>query len=161
VTSDAGWRGGMRLRDARSDRDVAALLEAEAFTEIHYLVGDARRTSEDRSPDEDLDRIRFLADLAHTMPGIARPDRRRPSRRGMRGSRGLPAAGGLRGSSGEQAMAQRPMSLISVLPGSPTGGSLSMLRQPATRPDCPGRRPRSVVARCPRDRRQARPGMTR
>src|SRR5258708_34207723 len=77
----------MRRRDARLDRDVAALLAARAFTEIRYLAGDVRRTSEDRSADEDLDRIRFLPDLCHNMPGIARPRRRwRPSRRGTSGS---------------------------------------------------------------------------
>jgi hypothetical protein len=31
-----------------------------------------RRSSENHSPGEDLDRIRFLADLCHNLPGIAR-----------------------------------------------------------------------------------------
>jgi hypothetical protein len=84
-------------RDARLDRDIAALLAARAFTEIRYLAGDARRSSEDTSADEDLDRIRFLADLCHNLPGIARPRPWRPSRRGTSGS------------SREQAMAKRPM----------------------------------------------------
>jgi hypothetical protein len=88
----------MRRRDARLDLDVAALLAARAFTEIRYLAGDVRRSSEDSSPDEDLDRIRFLADLGHNMPGIAWPRRWRPSRRGTRGS------------SLQQAMVKRPMS---------------------------------------------------
>jgi hypothetical protein len=87
----------MSRRDARLDRDIAALLAARAFTEIRYLAGDARRTSEDTSAEEDLDRIRFLADLCHNMPGIARPRPWRPSRRGTSGS------------SLQQAMAKRPM----------------------------------------------------
>jgi hypothetical protein len=90
----------MRRREARLDRSVAALLAAEAFTEIRYLAGDVRRMSEDSSPDEDLDRIRFLADLCHNMPGIAQPRRRQPSRRGASPT------------SFEQAMAKRPMGWI-------------------------------------------------
>lgn len=74
----------MSRRDARLDRDIAALLAARAFTEIRYLAGDVRRSSEDRSPEEDLDRIRFLADLCHNMPGIARPRPWRPSRQERR-----------------------------------------------------------------------------
>ncbi|NJC13078.1 hypothetical protein F4558_002904 [Micromonospora profundi] len=88
----------MKRRDVRLDRDVAALLAARAFTEIRYLAGDARRRSADSSLDEDLERIRFLADLCHNMPGIARPRSWRPSRRGTSGS------------SLQQAMATRPMS---------------------------------------------------
>ncbi|GAA2078433.1 hypothetical protein [Actinomadura alba] len=88
----------MRRRDARLDRDVAALLAARAFAEIRYLAGDVRRMSEDSSPDQDLDRIRFLADLCHNMPGIARPRPWRPSRKGASGS------------SLQKAMAKRPMS---------------------------------------------------
>jgi hypothetical protein len=87
----------VRRRDVRLDRDIAALLAARAFTEIRYLAGDVRRRSEDSSPDEDLERIRFLADLCHNMPGIARPRPWRPSRRGTSGS------------SLQQAMAKRPM----------------------------------------------------
>lgn len=88
----------MSRRDARLDRDIAALLAARAFTEIRYLAADLQRRSQDSSPDEDLDRIRFLADLCHNMPGIARPQPWKPSRRGTSGS------------SREQAMAKRPMS---------------------------------------------------
>jgi hypothetical protein len=88
----------MRRREARLDRDIAALLAARAFTEIRYLAGEVRRGSGDSSPDQDLDRIWFLADLCHNMPGIARPRRWRPSRRETPGS------------SLEQAMAKRPMS---------------------------------------------------
>ncbi|GAA0969676.1 hypothetical protein [Actinocorallia libanotica] len=88
----------MSRRQARLDRDVAALLAAHAFTEIRYLAGDVRRRSTDSSPDEDLERIRFLADLCHNLPGIARPRPWRPSRRGTAGS------------SLEQAIAERPLS---------------------------------------------------
>jgi hypothetical protein len=90
----------MRRSNARLDRDVAALLAARAFTEIRYLAGEVRRRSQDSARDEDLDRIRFLADLCHDMPGIARPRPWRPSRRGTSGS------------SLQQAMAKRPMSWI-------------------------------------------------
>lgn len=57
----------MSRRDARRDRDVAALLSARAFVEIRYLAGQARRNPEDHSPEEVLDRIRFLANLCHKM----------------------------------------------------------------------------------------------
>lgn len=63
----------MRRRDARLDRDIAALLAARAFMEIRYLAEDVRRRSEDNCADEDLERIRFLADVCHNLPGIARP----------------------------------------------------------------------------------------
>lgn len=88
----------MSRRDARRDRDVAALLSAVAFTEIRFLAGHVRRRPEDHSAAEDLDRIRFLADLCHNLPAATRPRRRRPSRKGA------PA------SSFHQAMAERPMS---------------------------------------------------
>lgn len=88
----------MRRRDARLDRDIAALLAARAFMEIRYLAEDVRRRSEDNCADEDLERIRFLADVCHNLPGIARPRPWRPSRRGTSGS------------SLQQAMAKRPMS---------------------------------------------------
>jgi hypothetical protein len=87
----------MSRRESRLDRDVAALLAARAFTEIRFLAGDVRRGSEGSSVEEDLERIRFLADLCHNLPGIARPRRRRPSRTGVSGS------------SLQQAMAKRPM----------------------------------------------------
>ncbi len=88
----------MRRRDARLDRDVAALLAAKAFIEIRHLAGQTRRRSENGHPDRDLERIRFLADLCHNLPGVARPRPWRPSRRGTPGS-GF-----------QQAMARRPMS---------------------------------------------------
>ncbi len=88
----------MSRRDARRDRDVAALLSAMAFTEIRFLAGHVRRSPEEHSANEDLDRIRFLANLAHNLPAATRPRRWRPSREGA------PA------SSFHQAMAKRPMS---------------------------------------------------
>jgi hypothetical protein len=87
----------VRRRDVRLDRDIAALLAARAFMEIRYLAGDVRRRSQDNCADEDLERIRFLADVCHNLPGIARPRQWRPSRTGT--SR----------SSLQQAMARRPM----------------------------------------------------
>ena len=72
-------------------------MAARAFLEIRYLAGDARRASDDWSPEDDLERIRFLANVCHNMPGIARPRPWRPSRRGAPGS------------SVQQAMAKRPM----------------------------------------------------
>ncbi|MDL4821060.1 hypothetical protein [Actinomadura opuntiae] len=87
----------MKHHETALDRDVAALLAARAFTEIRYLADDVQRRSPDSSIEEDLERIRFLADLCHNLPGIARPRRWRPSRKGA------PA------SSIEQAMTRRPM----------------------------------------------------
>jgi hypothetical protein len=84
------WR-----RETSLDRDVAVLLAAEAFIEIRHL---AWRRLQDGPPDEDLERIRFVADLCHNLPGIARPRPRRPSRDGTSGT------------SSERAMARRPMS---------------------------------------------------
>lgn len=85
-------------RDTRRDRDVAALLAARAFIEIRYLAGHMRRAPQDQSAQEDLDRIRFLADQCHNLPAATRPRRWRPSRNAA------PA------SSFHQAMARRPMS---------------------------------------------------
>jgi hypothetical protein len=88
----------MSRRDARRDRDLAALLSARAFTEIRYLAGQVRRNPEDHSAEEVLDRIRFLANLCHNLPGASRPRRRRPSRKGAPPS------------NREQALTDRPMS---------------------------------------------------
>ncbi|MHA6758958.1 hypothetical protein [Streptacidiphilus sp. PAMC 29251] len=77
---------------------MAALLATMAFIEIRHLAGGARRVAQDNSHDEALDRIRFLADLSHNLPGVARPLPRRPSRQGK------PLG------SFDQAMADRPMS---------------------------------------------------
>ncbi|MHC0432556.1 hypothetical protein ACX6XY_20605 [Streptomyces sp. O3] len=72
----------MRSQEAELDRDVAALLAARAFTEIRHPAGGAQHVAHDNSPDEALDRIRFLANLSHNLPGVARPRPRKPSRRG-------------------------------------------------------------------------------
>lgn len=86
----------MNHRGARRDRDIAALLSARAFTEIRFLATSSRPG--DHSIDEDLERIRFLANLCHNLPTATRPPRWRPSREGA------PA------SSFHQATAKRPMS---------------------------------------------------
>ncbi|MCP2329465.1 hypothetical protein HDA40_007972 [Hamadaea flava] len=88
----------MRRRDVERDRHVAALLAARAFTEIRYLAFSARQAHEDQPTDDVLERIRFLADLCHNLPGITRPRRWWLSRRGAPLSRR------------EQAMNDRPMS---------------------------------------------------
>lgn len=43
--------------------------------EIRYLAGNVRRRPEGWSPEDDLERIRLIADLCHNMPGIARAAR--------------------------------------------------------------------------------------
>lgn len=87
----------MRRREARLDRDMAALLAARAFVEIRRLAADALGSHND-SHDEVLDRIRFLADLCHNMPGVARSPFWQPSRWGVSGD------------SDDRAMAERPLS---------------------------------------------------
>ncbi|GLW99961.1 hypothetical protein [Microtetraspora sp. NBRC 16547] len=72
----------MKSQKAELDRDIAALLAAMAFTEIRHLAGGAQRVAQSNSPEEALDRIRFLANLSHNLPGVARPRPRKPSRRG-------------------------------------------------------------------------------
>ncbi|MFF9501233.1 hypothetical protein [Streptomyces sp. NPDC014656] len=89
----------MRRRESELDRAVAALLAARAFIEIRHLAGSARLGSGDR-PEETLERIRFLADLAHNLPGVTGPRRSTPSRPGAsRGSR-------------KRATAARPMTWV-------------------------------------------------
>ncbi|MET9613763.1 hypothetical protein [Kitasatospora indigofera] len=88
----------MRRREAEQDRDVAALLAARALVEIRRLAGSPRRA--DESPEEVLGRVRALADLGHNLPGIARPPRGGPARRG------LPLDGF------DRAMDERPMSWV-------------------------------------------------
>ncbi|MEU4066525.1 hypothetical protein AB0F25_29785 [Streptomyces wedmorensis] len=90
----------MRSQEAELDRDIAALLAAMAFTEIRHLAGRPQRGKQDTSHDEVLDRIRFLANLSHNLPGVARPRARRPSRHGK------PIG------SFDQAMNERPMSWV-------------------------------------------------
>ena len=77
-----------RRAAAEADRDVAALLAGLAFIEIRTLA----------TAGEDVAHIRFLADLCHNLPGVARPARWRPSRAGARPTRR------------ERAMTDRPMS---------------------------------------------------
>lgn len=86
----------MRRRESELDRDIAALLAARAFIEIRHLARNPRLESGD-NPEETLERIRFLANLAHNLPGVARPRPSTPSRLG--------ASPG----SWEQATAARPM----------------------------------------------------
>lgn len=90
----------MRSQEAELDRDIAALLAAMAFTEVRHLAGSPQRGEQDTSHDEVLDRIRFLANLSHNLPGVARPRARRPSRQGK------PMG------SFDQAMTARPMSWV-------------------------------------------------
>lgn len=69
---------GLRTID---DAAVAAIVSRRALVEIRFLAGN--RPSWDRASKQNLDRIRFLADMCHNMPGIARPQRIR-WRRGRR-----------------------------------------------------------------------------
>ena len=77
------------------DRRLAALLSAQAFIEIRMLAGSGPATR-DVSPTARLERIRFLANLCHNMPGIANPPKMQPVRKGLV-------------SSTDRAMAERPM----------------------------------------------------
>ncbi|MFI0960607.1 hypothetical protein ACH4S8_04165 [Streptomyces sp. NPDC021080] len=86
----------MRRRESELDRDIAALLAARAFIEIRHLAGSTRHESA-ANPEETLERIRFLANLGHNLPGVTRPGPTTPSRPGT--SPG----------SWEQATAARPM----------------------------------------------------
>ncbi|MGW7613814.1 hypothetical protein ACWGKW_42635 [Streptomyces sp. NPDC054766] len=86
----------MRRRESEFDRDIAALLAARAFIEIRHLAGSTRHESA-ASPEETLERIRFLANLGHNLPGVARPRPATPSRAGTGPG------------SWEQATAARPM----------------------------------------------------
>ena len=90
--------GGVRTNrgDSELDRYVAAHLSAMAFIEIRAVAGRHRRKP-GGSPEEDLERIRFLANLCHNLPGVSRRSERSPSRVGA------PL------SSFEQAMDVRPM----------------------------------------------------
>ncbi len=71
----------MRSQEAEIDRDVAALLTARAFTEIRHLAGGAQHAAQDNSPDEALERIRFLANLEPQSSGrrTANPQEAVPS----------------------------------------------------------------------------------
>jgi hypothetical protein len=60
----------VRARDVREidDRDAAAILSRRALVEIRFLSG--TRPGWDRTSKENLDRIRFLADMVHNLPGL-------------------------------------------------------------------------------------------
>ncbi|GGM67718.1 hypothetical protein GCM10011608_61170 [Micromonospora sonchi] len=94
-----GWAGRFRPHaDDVDDRTVAGLLAYHALIEIRSSAGKSRRQPETASTDEVLERIRFLADLAHNLPLVARPQGRwRPSRPGLISRR-------------DRAMQTRPMS---------------------------------------------------
>src|SRR5688500_2995913 len=87
-------RMGRRKADEIDDRQAAAFLAARAFIEIRHL---ARRHSQEPLPAEDVQRIWFLADLCHNLPGDTGPRARRPTRRNAPTS------------SRERARAERPM----------------------------------------------------
>jgi len=74
---------------------LAALLSAQAFIEIRMLAGSNPVTRE-VSPTARLERIRFLANLCHNLPGVANPPKMQPVRKGLVSSR-------------DRAMAERPM----------------------------------------------------
>ncbi|MFD4908325.1 hypothetical protein [Kitasatospora purpeofusca] len=78
---------------------MAAHLAIQAFIEIRSLAGRARRSPEEVSSAETLDRIRLLADLGHNLPVGDAPRARRP-------------APGKPDSRWERAMRERPMSWL-------------------------------------------------
>jgi len=63
---------GLALRSI-NDAQAAAILANRALAEIRFLAGN--RPSWNRTSEGNLDRIRFIADLCHNMPGAARPRR--------------------------------------------------------------------------------------
>ncbi|MBB6347234.1 hypothetical protein FHU36_003779 [Nonomuraea muscovyensis] len=81
-----------------SDQEAASVLLSAALIEIRYLSRRARRENEGASPADDLQRIWFLSDLCHNLPGVTRPPVWQPSRKNA------PL------SSRERAMQERPMS---------------------------------------------------
>ncbi|MFC8722250.1 hypothetical protein [Kitasatospora sp. NPDC057198] len=93
------FTGTGRRRASRLDRDVAALLAARALVEIRHLARRERSGAGDGT-EEALEHIAFLADLAHNLPGVARPRRYAPSRPGASPR------------SRERAMDARPMSWV-------------------------------------------------
>ncbi|WP_030163606.1 hypothetical protein [Spirillospora albida] len=88
-------RIGRRKAVQIDDREAAALLAARAFIEIRHL---ARPGTKEPSSAEDMQRIWFLANLCHNMPGATQRRAWRPSRRNAPMS------------SGDRARAERPMS---------------------------------------------------
>jgi hypothetical protein len=89
-------RFGFRV-DEVDDRTVAGLLAYHALTEIRSAARKSRRQP-DTPAEEILEQVSFLADLAHNLPLIARPQgRRRPDHPGVTSRR-------------DRAMSARPMS---------------------------------------------------
>jgi hypothetical protein len=80
--------------------------------EIRYLAGDVRRRSQDNCADEDLERIRFLADVCHNLPGIARPRPWRPSRTGTSRSSLQQAVGNREAHGVESGIASRGLRVL-------------------------------------------------
>lgn len=103
-----GWAGRFRPRaDEVDDRRVAGLLAYHALIEIRSSAGEPRRQPETASTDQVLERIRFLADLAHNLPLVARPQGRwRPPRPALISRR-------------DRAMQTRPMSWTWNTTGAP------------------------------------------
>lgn len=83
---------------ADEDREAAVVLLSTALIEIRHLAGSVRHESGEATPEEDLERIRFLANLVHNLPRVTQPPVHRPSRRNE-----PPKAR-------ERAMLERPMS---------------------------------------------------
>ena len=69
-----------------------------ALIEIRHLAGPARRESGEATPEEDLERIRFLSNLVHNLPRVTQPPVHRPLRRNAPPS------------TRERAMLERPLS---------------------------------------------------
>jgi hypothetical protein len=98
-TDPVGRRGvSANGTSADDDREAAVILLSMALVEIRYLAGSMRRETGEATPEEDLDRIRFLANLVHNLPRVTQPPVHRPSRRNV-----PPKAR-------ERAMLERPMS---------------------------------------------------
>jgi hypothetical protein len=77
---DSGSRGrGLREID---DGGAAAIVSRRALVEIRYLSGN--RPGWDRTSKENLERIRFLADLVHNLPGLTETRRSSWDRRTRR-----------------------------------------------------------------------------
>ncbi len=90
-------RARARARATAADRDVAAFLAGRAFLAIRYTAWRALNEPGRTTPEEALERVKFLANLCHNMPGIAIPSTWKPAR-----SSGMTRR--------EEAMRDRPMS---------------------------------------------------
>jgi hypothetical protein len=69
VTGDTDTLRRGRPPQVIDDTQAAAILARRAFVEIRSLAGN--RPSWNRASEENLDCIRFLADMCHNMPGPA------------------------------------------------------------------------------------------